>query len=133
MKDIKFKVWDKKYKRFIEGGELIYYLYSGNERLEVNINELGYENDEYKQSDFVICQFTGVTDKNGKEIYEGDIVKYLFIGDFEKKYDLYEYVIFYKGCSVFNNSKRGLMFFLDDLEVLGNIYENLELLKGEIK
>ena len=82
-----------------------------------------------------ICQFTGLKDKNGKEIYEGDIVEYEE-PSFESEV-LRSPVIFIAGAfgldgtnGHFNPSFYRLgKFAKNDLEVLGNIYENPELLK----
>jgi hypothetical protein len=75
-------------------------------------------------------QFTGLIDRHGKEIYEGDIVKQLpgFGCEFKERTGTIEY----SGASFWINLKS-IAFVLDDhdcfFEVIGNIYENPELLK----
>lgn len=76
--------------------------------------------------DFVLCQFTGLKDKNGKEIYEGDIIS----GEF---YDTeYHHAETIKHEVVFNNGAYNIAsgnWHKPTLEIIGNIFETPELLK----
>lgn len=80
-----------------------------------------------------IGQYTGLNDKNGKEIYRGDIVQGLFADQEEPGI---------KGQVIYSNDQASYMViasnndewelgYLDNLEVIGNIYNNPELLGGE--
>ncbi len=79
-----------------------------------------------------IGQYTGLDDKNGKEIYEGDIVKYR-----DSRGQHIEKVIFDKGCFYagmhWGSSTRVAPKLINTriTEVIGNIYDNSELLGGE--
>ena len=83
-----------------------------------------------------IMQYTGLKDKNGKEIYEGDIVKG-WVPDPEKDEDISNATIEYHGSSF--DVYEGKTFVGDlesctlnrSIEVVGNIYENKELLSKE--
>lgn len=84
-----------------------------------------------------LMQFTGVKDKNGKEIYEGDIVKHKYMCD---GIFYTEAVIYDKNYASFGlKANSGTIFYfvelnddaLSSLEVIGNIYENPELLGGK--
>lgn len=116
MKDLKFRVWDKKTKRYWKQKEMseiggFYYTY-------------GVDPDE---NEFDLQQYTGLKDKNGKEIYEGDIAKGVS-SLFEFKKGI---VKFHSGMFSLGNDHEGSA--LDscwDVEVIGNIYENKNLLNG---
>ena len=87
-----------------------------------------------------IGQYTGLHDKNGKEIYEGDIIEFsydMFVGNFDtfvaKGKIVFEEGAFY--VEVFENERTTedeayLLYSinLDTIEVIGNIYEDKELL-----
>jgi uncharacterized phage protein (TIGR01671 family) len=81
-------------------------------------------------------QFTGLLDKNGKEIYEGDILSSVssFDSRHSKKKNPY-YVVIWDVCSFKVKGYNGdlpvtpELTFKSDWEIIGNIYENHELLK----
>ena len=130
----------------IEHGEPLKYSIQTDEK------EYGEYNKYFITDDNTIGQFTGLHDKNGKEIYEGDIVTeydYPFI-DEDGKQNYIGIVEFYENAAQYgftlkcvNKAKRGISsgineefeannnLICEDLEVIGNIYDNPELLGGE--
>ena len=82
--------------------------------------------------DVDIIQYVGLKDKNGKEIYEGDIVKFMdcckeeFRGYIEYSKDKFTAYREPKSFAMASNQTHDLY---GDFEIIGNIYENPELVK----
>lgn len=126
MRTIKLKVWDKKAKEWVGGGEAIDLAYS------MPHNCFLFDNDAFDiPEDIEIVEFTGLHDKNGKEIYEGDIIEYLpneLI--YPDKKEVYQ-VVWYHAGYAFQNEPNAYVTYLpgNKIKVIGNIYENPESLK----
>jgi uncharacterized phage protein (TIGR01671 family) len=128
MKEIKFDVifFDGSNKDTIEH-------YSAEEAISEGFIE--FKNNELKPTDecTIIREYTGLKDKNGKEIYEGDIVSGLLNGVEKRKLRTFkiiwsaEYLSFI-GINV-NDDSQDIILNQWELEVIGNIFENGELLK----
>ena len=77
-------------------------------------------------------QFTGLKDKNGKEIYEGDIAKIILFNVLGIPIEKVNEIIFRSGCFGITEKEQFKSFeefIKEQVEVIGNIYENPELLK----
>ena len=115
MREIKFRAWH------IDNKEMIYQ--GWNKTYFVTISNLFAYGGSVE-----FMQYTGLKDKNGKEIYEGDILNIVTYGSEEQKYiakvqfDESRYIV---------RNKYGYapLYDLPPHEVIGNIYENPELLK----
>ena len=126
MREIKFRAWHKEKK---EMGE-VRILDLVCEIVQVKIeNVYGMWNFEYIE----LLEFTGLQDKNNKDIYEGDILKYKYM--FQDKMSTLEVVWNDERNGFYLYSEREEQFFVletelkKQFEVIGNIYENLELLE----
>ena len=131
MRKIKFRVWDKGWNEMSYPDTLEF----DEGKLEwVVIGDYCDGDGRYLDKDeMALMQYTGLKDKNGKEIYEGDICH---INDYPDKYGMYgEYgvVMFKSPCfgMELTDTKRFVSIDEEEIEVIGNIYENPELLKGD--
>ena len=127
-REIKFRAWHKDLKKIFKIGQIT--LEKGTWNFEPNDRDfIGISIPS--QPSFVLMQYTGLHDKNGKEIYEGDILKVYYKGMSEVGYveydnDYCEYKI------IINTDKDYFSLWKSiDLEKIGNIYDNPELLGGE--
>lgn len=135
MRPIKFRVWDKLRKEMMDVYEISFDSeqvagYISSEKKTRRLNPL--------DDDFELMQFTGLTDKNGKEIYEGDIVELKGKDKMSREVKTHSriYVIEWSdtltGFEPIKDDYIGPWSreWASDYEVIGNIYENPELLKG---
>ncbi|WP_335969228.1 YopX family protein [Fusobacterium polymorphum] len=119
MREIKFRAWDKLNKEMFDV-EIINF-----QERRVYKDTVSYR----KFEDIELMQYTGLKDKNNKEIYEGDVL-------FESFGERYYKVVFENGSfrAEFEGDFEEYSFDLIDVvaqgcKIVGNIYENPELLK----
>ena len=134
---IKFRAWDKIDKRMMYRDVFDRNWYATPKNDEGGCHTIRSIHPDDKQR-VVLMQFTGLNDKNGKEIWEGDIVKYWHESELEEGARVTEiewcgedYPAFdlkHNDCTEINGlSNYGAC---GHIEVLGNIYENPELLNA---
>ena len=134
MREIKFRAWDIEYKQWIPFEDIVIYG-DGQMYADRRING-GDIVDTVSPPAVIFEQFTGLRDKSGKEIYEGDIVR-LIRDDYDNsRFDGWivsmrrpEYIEL-----VSPDGGDGIQFldfeYHAEPEVIGNIHENPELLEG---
>ena len=117
MRDIKFRAWDKKMKLF--------HHWNSVDQFYGNIFWKMIKDEKHP-----IMQYTGLKDKNRKEIYEGDIVKCdVFQREQEICIDKMIVVKFSEGSFYPFGYNSGWRSGVENIRIIGNIYENPELLK----
>jgi len=124
MREIKFRIWDNESNSYIPNtGNPNIFPFNGKVGMTCNGSSTGHINtSDWIQEEYTLEQFTGLKDKNGKEIYEGDKVKttYGFTG----------IVVWNELSASFlldNTDTMGLHSIIgmeDDFEVIGNIHES---------
>lgn len=118
MRTIKFRVWDNQFKKWGNAADV---------RINASNGHVHGKFSTGNVEDWKLLQFTGLLDKNGEEIYEGDILSYR---NFDKiiVVEYAEHVASYVGYT--EDKTEGcypLARDVDELEVIGNIYQNPEL------
>lgn len=110
MREIKFRAWDKEQAKM---------------KKDFRFDEFNDVNDYFADNDFVFMQYTGLKDQNGKEIYEGDILTW---GNnvIVKVYWANNLAMF--RCVIEGTEEFDLFAFNQEASIVGNIYENKELL-----
>jgi uncharacterized phage protein (TIGR01671 family) len=133
MREIKFRIWDKKYRTFDFNASPELFISTYGEVYEKDERSYGMQTYiEYNKSDFYeLSQYTGLKDKNGKEIYEGDILKGHYY-EYGKKRRFIGKVVYGShgfwlvGVKQYMGMRQD---FYSQYEVLGNSFENPELLE----
>ena len=142
MREYKFRCWDTENKEMLKVQELDFEdtFYGG--RLSIRTDQY---NDYFDMEDMILMQYIGLKDKNGKEIYEGDILRYEGGGIYRVVFD--EMMIMcpqdnieepspgYYGILIGDKTKELCPLGVTQrlAKVIGNIHDNPELLGSEDK
>ena len=113
---------------FLRGGQDIPYIMTADGTDYDCFEDIQEGNGIYEVLPETVSQYTGLPDKNGKEIYEGDILNedgYLFTVTFDKKWAKFKLKHDEKAFQ-FPEWNRGVL-----MEIIGNIFDNPELLESE--
>ena len=155
MREIKFRAWDKKDKYMFDVKQINTGINIGDvckmiiwEESEGDNRADGNDLVQHYGDTVELMQYTGLKDKNGKEIYEGDVLRIPSKNDWEKThFQAYEVFWHDNDCAdnhigwqmnrVHNQGGYGeswtrtfLPKYVKEMEVIGNIYENPELLNA---
>ena len=122
----------------LDNGEWVYGDFvRGNERKSLRDSIFVYDSETQSFNDYEINpstlgQYTGLTDKNGKRIFEGDIAKVLQGKDKDIAYVGFEngaFMLYPKTGNIYERTLWSYWYNDWDVEVIGNIHENPELLE----
>ena len=121
----RYRAWDKEFNEMVQVDALVF---------EEQIVKATYKNGNVVKEDlknYVLMQSTGLTDKNGKEIFEGDVVK--MAKNVYSEPTNYEIVRHRSGAYRLESKQHGCELWLrhTDCEIAGNIYKNPELLEEQ--
>jgi uncharacterized phage protein (TIGR01671 family) len=116
-REIKFRVWDG--ERYLDQDIAI----SSKGRV-IDIEECMWN---YESENSVVQQYTGLKDRNGVEIYEGDILEELIMNETETQIGVCKQVL--GGWRIFAHPNSSIRWHGWKQRVIGNIHENRDLLK----
>lgn len=122
----RYRAWDKIHKTMYEVDDIMSVDFG---KSEISVKTLFFERtSRYDFDDIVLMQSTGMTDKNGREIFEGDILDSedsFLAGVVELRQNL---GMFVSKLIKYNNFER-LCNVLDSTQIIGNVWENPKLLE----
>lgn len=131
MREIKFRAWDLRNDRMVQDPYVFNEITAGHYVKEYGATYVFYETWQ-DVGDGIdrpchIMQYTGLVDKNGKEIYESDVIRWRFVNTGEDE-EYYEEEVKWYECGFFLDGGAPLTVAMDDCEVIGNVHQNPEIL-----
>lgn len=131
MREIKFRAWSPSLESFCSAFSVHKNGYISS-LIDAHIDKdsgVAISDAHWDENDLILSQYTGLKDKNGKDIYEGDVI----LGDQVVYFVTEDNARFDQTCIGgygIQNGKHDLYYYKDypDFEIIGNIYENPELI-----
>jgi len=137
-REIKFRIWDKKTHKWLLTSEMVFLIRTDTNYLD--LSNLRTDSPNYSD-ELIVSEFTNFEDNNGKDIFEGDIIRrYTYDGDIEWGYVAYSTCLGGVNLNMVLTTEEFEQFQItecpaeafEDCEVIGNIYENPEILDLEL-
>ena len=123
MREIKFKVWDVSNNKFT-------CCYQSDIRFTLDTVQIYINGTNFTDS-FVLCQFTGLKDKNGVGIYENDLVNISGSGLCRVEIQPYCGVVYIEiNEAMCGTDAHDVAMEKEDIFIVGNIYENKDLIEA---
>lgn len=126
----KFRAWDKTHKKM---GFIDAHMTDG---IFQSVKIFDEDDDDWQESEnFILMQSTGLFDENGKDIFEGDVVRQVRTQPTTENEIITGVVTMLEGAWLLINDREQLASYLwsetDTNKVVGNIYENPELMEAD--
>lgn len=133
MREIKFRAWDYDDKKMWKVVAISESIWGDCEEKHIRVCDFDKspslkETDVRLSVNYKLMQYTGLKDKNGREIYEGDVLFHPIQGRRKVYYPFAEHVASY-GLRNVENGMAGDLCDSQIYEIIGNLYENPELLE----
>ncbi len=123
MKEMRFRAWDNSIKKMIDPIQIQQFEFRGDTTKGMRIHYTSEEAYTVFTDDFELMQYTGLKDKNGRRIYEGDVVKFVVAYTDKTISENIIEITFWEG-GFWHHGFRP-----EQCEVIGNIYKNPDLIR----
>lgn len=130
MREILFRGKRTDNGEWVEG--YLYITHNGEHEISVYNEEVNIERWTHEVDPSTVCQYTGLKDKNGERIFEGDVAKVLQGKDKDIAYVGFEngaFMLYPKTGNIYERTLWEYWYNDWDVEVIGNITDNPELLE----